>query len=82
VGTPHSVAAGILRTRAMARDCLAMPCEGRGSPMSSFSYSIDIKRIQNLLETSIDETERQKIQKLLDEEKFKATSRASEPNKK
>jgi hypothetical protein len=46
-----------------------------------FSYSIDIKRFQNLLETSVDETERRTIQKLLAEEKTKAQVRESEPKK-
>ncbi len=40
--------------------------------MNSFSYSIDIKRFQNLLNTSVDETERQTIQRLLTDEKNKA----------
>jgi hypothetical protein len=44
----------------------------------TFSYAIDIKRFQNLLETSVDETERQKIQRLLTEEKSKAESQALE----
>ena len=47
----------------------------------SFSYSIDIKRFQNLLETSVDETERRTIQRLLAEEKIKAALPASEPKK-
>ena len=46
-----------------------------------FSYAIDIKRFQNLLETSVDDTERQTIEKLLTEEKAKAASQASEPKK-
>jgi hypothetical protein len=50
--------------------------------MSSFSYSIDIKRFQNLLDTSVDKTERQKIQRLHVEEKAKAELRASEPKNK
>lgn len=42
--------------------------------MSSFSYAIDanIKRFQNLLDTSTDSNERQMLQKLLTEEKAKA----------
>ena len=32
--------------------------------MNGFSYAIDIKRFQNLLDTSVDETERQTIQRL------------------
>jgi hypothetical protein len=46
-----------------------------------FSYAIDIKRFQNLLETSVDETERQTIEKLLTEEKTKAATQAAEPKK-
>ena len=49
--------------------------------MSPFSYAFDIKRFQNLLDTSIDEAERETIQGLLDEEKAKAESQASEPKK-
>jgi hypothetical protein len=49
--------------------------------MSSFSYSIDIKRFQNLLETSVDEAERRMIEKLLAEQKAKAELRASEAKK-
>jgi hypothetical protein len=42
--------------------------------MNDFSYAADanIKRFQNLLETSLDETERQTIQRLLTEELAKA----------
>jgi hypothetical protein len=39
----------------------------------------NIKRFQNLLETSVDETERRTIQRLLVEEKAKAALQASEP---
>jgi hypothetical protein len=39
----------------------------------------NIKRFQNLLETSVEDTERQTIQKLLTEEKIKAALQASEP---
>lgn len=49
--------------------------------MNGFSYDIDIKRFQNLLETSVDDTERRKIQRLLTEEKAKAALQASEPKK-
>jgi hypothetical protein len=41
----------------------------------------NIRRFQNLLETSVDDTERQVIEKLLIEEKAKAASQASEPPK-
>ena len=42
--------------------------------MNNFSYAIDvnIRRFQNLLWTSVDETERQTIQRLLSEEEAKA----------
>ena len=46
-----------------------------------FSYAIDIKRFQNLLETSVDETERRTIQKLLTEEKTEAAVQVAEPKK-
>jgi hypothetical protein len=51
--------------------------------MNYFSYARDmnIKRFQNLLETSVDETERQMIERLLTEEKAKDASQASEPKK-
>ena len=51
--------------------------------MNDFSYIIDIniKRFQNLLRTSVDETERQTIQRLLSEEEAKAALQASEPKK-
>ncbi len=49
--------------------------------MNSFSYAINIKRFQNLLETSVNETERTTIKKLLTEEKTKEMSPASEPKK-
>jgi hypothetical protein len=51
--------------------------------MTDFSYAIDanIKRFQSLLETSVDGTERQTLQKLLAEEKAKAELQASEPNR-
>jgi hypothetical protein len=43
-----------------------------------FSYvrDLNIKRYRNLLETSVDETERQTIQKLLAEEQTKRPSQA------
>ena len=48
--------------------------------MNDFFYAINanIKRFQNLQETSIDETERQTIQRLLTEEKAKVALQASE----
>ena len=49
--------------------------------MNYFSHSIDIKRFQNLLETSVNETERRTIQRLLTEEKAKAVLQSSEPKK-
>jgi len=41
----------------------------------------NIRRFQNLLETSLDDTERQTIEKLLTEEKAKAAFQESEPPK-
>jgi hypothetical protein len=51
--------------------------------MDVFSYTTNtnIKRFQNLLETSLDKSERQTIQKLLSEEKAKAELQALEPKK-
>ena len=49
--------------------------------MNCFSYAIDIKRFENLLETSVDDTERRTIQKLLAEEKAKVALQASESTK-
>jgi len=51
--------------------------------MIDFCYTtnINIKRFQNLLETSLDKSERQTIQKLLTEEKAKAALQALEPKK-
>ncbi len=51
--------------------------------MNNFSYAIDIniKRYQNLLETSVDESEREQINALLSEEKAKAALQASKPKK-
>ena len=40
-------------------------------PLDHFSYAIDIKRFQNLLVTSVNDSERQKIQRLLAEEQAK-----------
>jgi len=59
-----------------------IPHDGR-PPMNYFPYVIDmnIKRFQNLLETSADETERRTIQGLLTEEKAKAALQGSEPKK-
>jgi hypothetical protein len=48
---------------------------------SNYVVNSNIRRFQNLLETSVDDTERQTIEKLLIEEKAKAASRASEPSK-
>ena len=52
--------------------------------MTDFSYATDanIKRFQNLLETSVDATERKILQRLLEEEKAKAVLQAPEPEKK
>lgn len=49
--------------------------------MNPFSCAIDIKRFQNLLETSVDDTERRKIQKLLVEEKAKPALQAADSKK-
>jgi hypothetical protein len=49
--------------------------------MDNFSYTVDIKRFQNLLETSVDDTERQKIHILLNKEKAKVALQASESKK-
>jgi len=49
--------------------------------MNNFSYGTDIKRLQNLLETSVDDTERQRIQILLSKEKTKAALQTSEPKR-
>jgi len=46
-----------------------------------FSHAVDIKRFQNLLETSVDQAERRTIQKLLAEEKARAAAQPSEPDK-
>ena len=49
--------------------------------MNSFVYATDlnIKRFQNMLDTSVDETARRTIQHLLSEEKAKAGQQASKP---
>jgi len=44
----------------------------------SYVRDLNIKRYRNLLETSVDETERQTIQKLLAEEQTKRSSQASD----
>ena len=49
--------------------------------MNGFSYTIDIKRFQTLLNTPVADSERRTIERLLDEEKAKAVSQASEPKK-
>jgi hypothetical protein len=48
--------------------------------MNDFSYATNanIKRFQDLLETSVDESERQTIQRLLTEEKATAALQSSE----
>ena len=49
--------------------------------MNNFSYATDcnIKRFQNLLDTSVDATERETLQRLIAEEKAKAELQASKP---
>ena len=49
--------------------------------MSDFSYATNcnIKRFQNLLDTSVDASERRVLQRLLAEEKAKANLPESEP---
>ena len=49
--------------------------------IQSFAMDANIRRFQNLLETSVDETERQTLQKLLVEEKAKSQTQASEPDR-
>jgi hypothetical protein len=49
-------------------------------PFDHFSVSIDIKRFQDLLETSVDETERRALRRLFTEEKTKAALKAPEPD--
>jgi hypothetical protein len=52
--------------------------------MTVFSYATDanIKRFQNLLDTSVDPTERQMLQRLLEEERAKEAPQASGREKK
>ena len=52
--------------------------------MNDFSYAmnVNIKRFQNLLETSVDEAERRTIQTLLTQEKAKAALAVSDPKMK
>ncbi len=52
--------------------------------MNVFTYASDmnIRRFENLLETAVDETERQIIQSLLAEEKAKAELQAASTGKK
>jgi hypothetical protein len=47
--------------------------------LNSYVTDLNIKRYRNLLETSVDETERQTIQKLLAEEQTKPLLQASAP---
>jgi hypothetical protein len=51
--------------------------------MDQFSHAIgsNIKRFQNLLDTSLNVTERPTIQRLLTEERAKAALQASEPKR-
>jgi hypothetical protein len=53
-------------------------------PMDDVSHAINnnIKRFQNLLETSVEDSERQTIQKLLTDEKIKTGLPVSEPKMK
>jgi hypothetical protein len=48
----------------------------------SYAINVNIKRFQNLLETSVDETERRTIETLLTQEKAKAAQVVSEPKMK
>lgn len=50
------------------------------NPLSS-SIGLNIKRFQNLLDTSVDAAEIKTIQDLLNEEKAKAALAASEPKR-
>ena len=45
------------------------------------AIDVNIKRFQNLLDTSVDETERKTIQGLLEEEKAKSVLRGSDRKK-
>jgi hypothetical protein len=47
----------------------------------AYAVNTNIKRFQNLLETSVDDTERKTIQRLLAEEKAKVALQTSEPKK-
>ena len=49
--------------------------------MNSFSYSINIKQFQNLLDASVGKTGQQKIQGPFTGEKAKAELQAAEPKK-
>jgi hypothetical protein len=55
----------------------------RRSPMNGSNDVVNsnIRRFQNLLETSVDDTERQTLERLLTEEKARAALQASEPPK-
>jgi len=46
---------------------------------ASYATDLNIKRFQNLLDTSLNETERRTIQSLLTEEKARAALQASGP---
>lgn len=56
--------------------------------LNSFSYAVDIKQFQNLLETSVDVTEQLTLQRLLTAEKAKSAKptksemQVSEPQEK
>jgi hypothetical protein len=47
--------------------------------LTSYAIDLNIRRFQNLLDTSTDEAERRTIERLLSEEKAKAALQASEP---
>ena len=49
--------------------------------IQSYAKEANIKRFQNLLETSVDDSERQILQKLLAEEKEKSEMLAPEPDR-
>jgi hypothetical protein len=57
------------------------PCYAGGVPMDEFEFAnkLNIQRFQNLLGTSLNESERQIIQKLLTEEKTKQGLSGSKP---
>jgi hypothetical protein len=46
---------------------------------SSYASNMNIKRFQNLLDTSVDKTEREMLQRLLNEEKAAAERLAAKP---